>query len=118
MAMHVPSGVPRPVLSRRYGVVMTSLPLAYAHGPAEWIQRGGFKNAAGELCCGERDCFELTDADVKITPAGYFVDQHQGDDPVRRGDAFADRHATGAATGAARASASSRLQAAPELRRA
>jgi hypothetical protein len=47
--------------------------LAYAHGPAEWIQRGGFKNAAGELCCGERDCFELTDADVKITSAGYYV---------------------------------------------
>ncbi len=41
--------------------------------PAEWIQRGGYKNAAGELCCGERDRFELTDADVKITAAGYFV---------------------------------------------
>ena len=27
----------------------------------------------GELCCGERDCFELASADVKITPAGYFV---------------------------------------------
>lgn len=46
---------------------------AFAHGPAEWIQRGGYKNAAGELCCGERDCFELTDGDVKITSAGYFV---------------------------------------------
>lgn len=44
-----------------------------AHGPAEWIQRGGYKNAAGELCCGERDCFELTDGDVKITAAGYFI---------------------------------------------
>jgi hypothetical protein len=44
-----------------------------AHGPAEWIQRGGYKNPAGELCCGERDCFELTDADVKITAAGYFI---------------------------------------------
>lgn len=44
-----------------------------AHGPAEWIQRGGYKNAAGELCCGERDCFELTDADVKVTPAGYYI---------------------------------------------
>lgn len=46
---------------------------AQAHGPAEWIQRGGYKNAAGELCCGERDCFELADADVKITSAGYYI---------------------------------------------
>src|SRR4051812_46195429 len=44
-----------------------------AHGPAEWIQRGGYKNSAGELCCGERDCFELTDGDVKVTAAGYYV---------------------------------------------
>ncbi|MES2202878.1 MAG: hypothetical protein V4474_00940 [Patescibacteria group bacterium] len=50
-----------------------ALSVAHAHGPAEWIQRGGFKNAAGELCCGERDCFGLTDADVKITSAGYYV---------------------------------------------
>lgn len=44
-----------------------------AHGPAEWIQRGGYKNAAGELCCGERDCFELADRDVRVTAAGYFI---------------------------------------------
>ena len=44
-----------------------------AHGPAEWIQHGGYKNAAGELCCGERDCFELADADVKTTSSGYFI---------------------------------------------
>ena len=49
------------------------LAVGNAHGPAEWIQRGGYKNAAGELCCGERDCFELADADVAITPSGYFI---------------------------------------------
>jgi hypothetical protein len=52
---------------------LLTLSLAQAHGPAEWIQHGGYKNAAGELCCGERDCFELADADVKITSAGYLV---------------------------------------------
>src|SRR6266496_648053 len=46
---------------------------ALAHGPAEWIQRGGYKNAVGELCCGERDCFELADGDVTTTAAGYFI---------------------------------------------
>lgn len=46
---------------------------AHAHGPAEWIERGGYKNAVGELCCGERDCFELADEDVAVTASGYFV---------------------------------------------
>lgn len=57
------------------GVVfyMTSIRPAKAHGPAEWIQRGGYKNAAGELCCGERDCFELGDGDVKVTASGYYI---------------------------------------------
>jgi len=71
MALHFPTGVLRPVLA--CVTALMTLSLAQAHGPAEWIQRGGYKNAAGELCCGERDCFELTDADVKITSAGYFV---------------------------------------------
>lgn len=47
--------------------------LAGAHGPAEWIERGGYKNAAGELCCGERDCLELADTDVTVTAGGYLV---------------------------------------------
>ena len=46
---------------------------AQAHGPAEWIQNGGYKNSAGELCCGERDCVELEDDQVKVTPGGYRV---------------------------------------------
>jgi hypothetical protein len=54
-------------------LVVVTLSLASAHGPAEWIQRGGYKNAAGELCCGERDCFELAEADVTVTAVGYFV---------------------------------------------
>jgi hypothetical protein len=52
---------------------MATLSPASAHGPAEWINRGAYKNAAGELCCGERDCVELTDADVSVTAAGYLV---------------------------------------------
>jgi hypothetical protein len=54
-------------------LVIVTLSLASAHGPAEWIQRGGYKNAVGELCCGERDCLALADADVTVTAAGYFV---------------------------------------------
>jgi hypothetical protein len=71
MALNFRTGVSRPIVVGLATVIMLSL--AHAHGPAEWIQRGNYKNALGELCCGERDCFELSDADVKITPAGYFV---------------------------------------------
>lgn len=46
---------------------------AKAHDNAQWIQDGGYKNAVGELCCGKRDCFELSDGDVKITAGGYFI---------------------------------------------
>ncbi len=46
---------------------------AFAHGPGDWIAKGGYRNAVGDLCCGERDCFELLDEDVAITGAGYLV---------------------------------------------
>jgi hypothetical protein len=54
-------------------LLSAALSLAGAHGPAEWIQRGGFRNAAGELCCGERDCAAISGDDVSITGAGYLV---------------------------------------------
>ena len=73
MTLPAIGGVTRSTLTGLAAMAMLSLQLAYAHGPAEWIQRGGYKNAAGELCCGERDCSELSDADVMITREGYFV---------------------------------------------
>ncbi len=60
-----------------FAAVLLGLLLIYssakAHGPADWIQDGKYKNAAGELCCGTRDCFELTDGDVRITSAGFYI---------------------------------------------
>lgn len=46
---------------------------ASSHGPADWINRGGYKNGVGEFCCGERDCFELPSSDIQITPRGYLI---------------------------------------------
>lgn len=46
----------------------------FAHGPAEWIQRGGYKNAAGELCCGERDCGRMVGGTIEEKTGGYAVD--------------------------------------------
>jgi len=73
MALPVSNGVTRPILAGFAAMAVLSLSYAHAHGPAEWIQRGGYKNGVGELCCGERDCFELSSADVKITSSGYLV---------------------------------------------
>jgi len=46
---------------------------AKAHGPAKWIEDGGYKNALGELCCGEKDCFEIAPEGVLIEPSGYTI---------------------------------------------
>jgi hypothetical protein len=44
-----------------------------AHGEAQWIQDENWKNAVGELCCGERDCHQLAEDDVEVRRDGYFV---------------------------------------------
>ena len=36
-----------------------------------WISRGGLKNAAGEWCCGEGDCFMVEP--VRVTANGYLI---------------------------------------------
>lgn len=46
---------------------------AYAHGPADWIRQGGYKNAVGELCCGERDCGVYVRGSIKVVAGGYQV---------------------------------------------
>jgi hypothetical protein len=48
-------------------------PMALAHGEADWINQGGYRNAVGELCCGERDCAALRDTDVEVTAAGFHI---------------------------------------------
>ncbi len=46
-----------------------ALTVTYAHD--SWISRGGFRNGAGEWCCGEGDCEALPPNSVKLSPAGY-----------------------------------------------
>lgn len=57
---------------RRIGLVLVAL-LLCGHGPADWIRRDGYKNAIGELCCGEQDCSELLSSDVRLVSGGYLV---------------------------------------------
>ena len=47
-------------------------PRPHVHSPGQdWIQRGGLKNAAGEWCCGEGDCFMVEP--VRVTANGYLI---------------------------------------------
>jgi hypothetical protein len=38
-----------------------------------WISRGGHRNAVGEWCCGEGDCFVVPSDQVKISSDGYLI---------------------------------------------
>ena len=38
-----------------------------------WISRGGLRNAAGEWCCGEGDCFVIPSKRIAVTAAGYAI---------------------------------------------
>jgi hypothetical protein len=42
---------------------------ALAHD--SWISAGGYRNVAGEWCCGLGDCFVVPPENVKMSPAGY-----------------------------------------------
>ena len=46
---------------------------ARPHEAADWIRLQGYKNAIGELCCGERDCTFLADDDVQTRPGGFYI---------------------------------------------
>ena len=68
------------------GYLLLVLP-ALAHGPADWIMQGQHKNAAGEWCCGEHDCFVVTGVATVTTPApGYRLKGSIGEDGRERPD--------------------------------
>ena len=45
------------------------IPVALAHDL--WISRDALKNAAGEWCCGEGDCFVIPSEQVVMNGKGY-----------------------------------------------
>jgi hypothetical protein len=38
-----------------------------------WISSGNYKNAAGEWCCGDGDCFVIPESEVRGTAQGYLL---------------------------------------------
>ena len=52
------------------GLVLV-IPDTLAHD--SWISRGGHRNAAGEWCCGEGDCFVVPKERIMMTGEGYVI---------------------------------------------
>src|SRR5262249_27665882 len=50
-------------------------PLARALAHDSWISRGLFRNANGEFCCGQVDCFVIPKERVVMTGEGYVIIQ-------------------------------------------
>ena len=49
------------------------IPDTFAHD--SWISRGGHRNAAGEWCCGDGDCFVIPKERIMMTGEGYVIIQ-------------------------------------------
>jgi hypothetical protein len=56
------------------GALLAIGPLASAHD--SWINRGGFRNAAGEWCCGAGDCFTIPSEKVSVNGIGYILREY------------------------------------------
>jgi hypothetical protein len=54
-----------------FAALVSVAPEILAHD--HWIMRGGHRNAAGEWCCGEGDCFMIPAEQVKLGGDGYLI---------------------------------------------
>jgi hypothetical protein len=63
-----------PAIADGPGPSMFDPPATHSHPPgADWIMRGGLRNAAGEWCCGEGDCFMIPAEQVEERQGGYLL---------------------------------------------
>lgn len=46
---------------------------SYSHAHDSWINKGGYKNKAGEWCCGEGDCFMIPKQFVTMSGSNYVI---------------------------------------------
>ena len=45
-----------------------------AHAHDSWLSRNSLRNAAGEWCCGEGDCFVIPDKNVSARRDGFRIE--------------------------------------------
>jgi hypothetical protein len=58
-------------LALAFATLVLVIPDTSAHD--SWISRGGHRNAAGEWCCGEGDCFVVPKERIMMTGEGYVI---------------------------------------------
>jgi len=58
-------------LALAFAALVVVAPDTSAHD--SWIFGGGYRNAAGEWCCGEGDCFLIPVEQVRTTGDGYLI---------------------------------------------
>jgi hypothetical protein len=63
------------MIPRFVTLVVTTVLAAGSLGHAHdlWINQGGYRNTAGEWCCGTGDCFVVPKDDVATSGAGYIL---------------------------------------------
>jgi hypothetical protein len=65
------------MLGYRPGLALTFASLFLIAAPTaahdSWISRGALRNAAGEWCCGEGDCFVIPGQNVRLAADGYHL---------------------------------------------
>lgn len=67
---------------------------AWAHGEADWIEKGQYKAPSGSLCCGPRDCVQLPDGAVTLANGTFMfkLDGRLLSTPVRESQVSTDDH--------------------------
>src|SRR6185503_12149959 len=46
------------------------------HGDFDWINKGRYRSASGEHCCGRDDCYEVAPERVQQNTEGYSLPDH------------------------------------------
>ncbi len=54
------------------------------HGDYDWINKGGYRSGAGELCCGKDDCYEVAPDRVLQNREGYSLPDHNVTVPAQQ----------------------------------
>ena len=74
------------------GLALVSAAPAAAHDAHDWINKGGYRNASGDHCCGKDDCFKLEAKDVEQLREGYSVPSHGVTVPYKEAQRSEDEH--------------------------
>jgi hypothetical protein len=59
------------------GIVLGLVNPTPAHD--SWINRGAYRNTAGEWCCGAGDCFPVAAEKVSVNGAGYVLREYNNE---------------------------------------